>query len=87
MQVSLLAQLLEEQGAKIIGVSDSQGGVYNKNGIQVGSLRRHKEKKNSVVGFAGTKSMSNEDLLEQECTILIPAGSRKSNYQEECGKN
>src|ERR687886_2567192 len=67
------AQLVEEQGAKIIGVSDSQGGVYNKNGIQVGALRKHKEKKGSVVGFPGTKPISNDDLLEQECTILIPA--------------
>src|ERR671925_1988224 len=50
------AQLVEEQGAKIIGVSDSQGGVYNKNGIQVGTLRRHKERTGSVVGFSGTKS-------------------------------
>ena len=80
------AQLLEEQGAKIIGVSDSQGGVYNKNGIQVGSLRRHKEKKNSVVGFAGTKSISNEDLLEQECTILIPKYFESQITKKNAGK-
>src|ERR687886_2588100 len=67
------AQLVEEQGAKILAASDSKGGIYNKNGIQVGSLRKHKEKTGSVVAFPGAKSMSNEDLLETECTILIPA--------------
>jgi glutamate dehydrogenase (NAD(P)+) len=80
------AQLVEEQGAKIIGVSDSQGGVYNKNGIQVGALRRHKEKKGSVVGFPGTKSISNEDLLEQECTILIPAALESQITKKNAGK-
>jgi glutamate dehydrogenase (NAD(P)+) len=67
------AQLLEEQGAKVIAVSDSKGGVYNKSGIQIGALRKHKEKKGSVVGFPGSKSISNEEVLETDCTILIPA--------------
>ena len=67
------AQLLEEQGAKVIAVSDSKGGVYNKIGIQIGALRKHKEKKGSVVGFSEGKSISNEEVLETDCTILIPA--------------
>jgi len=67
------AQLLEEQGAKVVAVSDSKGGVYNKSGIQIGALRKHKEKKSSVVGFPGGKSISNEEVLETDCTILIPA--------------
>jgi len=67
------AQLLEEQGAKVIAVSDSKGGVYNKNGIQIGALRKHKEKKGSVVGFPESKSITNEEVLVTDCTILIPA--------------
>jgi glutamate dehydrogenase/leucine dehydrogenase len=67
------AQLLEEQGAKVIAVSDSKGGVYNKNGIQIGALRKHKEKKGSVEEFSDSKSISNPEVLETECTILIPA--------------
>jgi glutamate dehydrogenase/leucine dehydrogenase len=65
--------MLEEMGAKVVAVSDSQGGVYNKNGIHIGSLRKHKEKMGSVVGFPESKSISNEELLETECTILVPA--------------
>jgi glutamate dehydrogenase/leucine dehydrogenase len=67
------AQLLEEQGAKVIAVSDSKGGLQNRNGIDIGALRRHKEKKGSVVGFSEGKSISNEEVLETDCTILVPA--------------
>ncbi|MCI0562627.1 MAG: Glu/Leu/Phe/Val dehydrogenase [Nitrososphaera sp.] len=67
------SQLVQEQGAKVIAASDSRGGVYNKNGIDVAALRKHKEKTGSVVGFAGTKSITNDEVLETDCTILIPA--------------
>ncbi|HLG37666.1 MAG TPA: Glu/Leu/Phe/Val dehydrogenase [Nitrososphaera sp.] len=67
------AQLVEEQGATVMAASDSKGCIYNKSGIQVAALRKHKEKTGSVVGFPGAKSISNEELLETECTILIPA--------------
>lgn len=67
------AQLLEEMGSKVVAVSDSQGGISNENGISIGSVRAHKEKTGSVVGFPGSKSVSNEEILETDCTILIPA--------------
>lgn len=67
------AQLMEEQGAKVIAASDTKGGVLNRNGIDVAALRKHKEKTGTVVGFSGTKTISNEELLELDCTVLIPA--------------
>jgi glutamate dehydrogenase (NAD(P)+) len=67
------AQLLEEMGAKIVAVSDSQGGILNDNGLSVGSVRAHKEKTGSVVGFPGSTSVSNEEIFETDCTILVPA--------------
>jgi glutamate dehydrogenase (NAD(P)+) len=67
------SQLVAEQGAKVIAASDSKGGVYNKAGMDVAALRRYKEKNGSVGGFPGAKSISNEELLETDCTILIPA--------------
>jgi glutamate dehydrogenase (NAD(P)+) len=67
------SQLVEEQGATVIAASDSKGGVYNKAGMQIAALRKHKDKTGSVLGFPGAKSISNEELLETECTILIPA--------------
>jgi glutamate dehydrogenase/leucine dehydrogenase len=80
------AQLVEEQGAKLVAASDSKGGIYNKNGLQVGALRKHKEKTGSIVGFSGAKGISNEDLLETECTILIPAALENQITKKNAGK-
>ncbi len=67
------AQLLEEQGAKVVAVSDSKGGLQSRNGIDIGALRKYKEKKGTIVGFSEGKSISNEEVLETDCTILVPA--------------
>ena len=80
------AQLVEEQGATVIAASDSRGGVYNKGGMQVTALRKHKDKTGSVVGFSGAKSISNEELLETECTILIPAALENQITGKNAGK-
>jgi glutamate dehydrogenase (NAD(P)+) len=80
------AQLVEEQGAKIIGASDSKGCIINKNGIDVSSLRKHKEKTGSVSNFQGCQSISNEELLETDCTILIPAALENQITKDNAGK-
>lgn len=80
------SQLVEEQGATVIAASDSKGGVYNKAGIKIGALRKHKEKTGSVVGFPGAKSISNEELLETDCTILIPAALENQITGKNAGK-
>ena len=80
------SQLVEEQGATVIAASDSRGGIYNKSGMQVAALRRHKDKTGSVVGFPGAKSISNDELLETECTILIPAALENQITGKNAGK-
>lgn len=80
------SQLVQEQGAKVIAASDSKGGIYNKNGIDIISLRKHKEKAGSVVGFPGAKSISNEEVLETDCTILIPAALENQITSKNAGK-
>jgi glutamate dehydrogenase (NAD(P)+) len=80
------SQFVEEQGAKVIAASDSRGGVYNKAGMEVAALRKHKERTGSVAGFPGAKSMSNEELLETECTILIPAALENQITGKNAGK-
>ena len=67
------ARLLHAQGAKIIAVSDSRGGVFNPEGLNPADLRRYKEETGSVVGAPRTRPISNADLLELECEILVPA--------------
>ncbi len=80
------AQLVEEQGAKIIAASDSKGCVINKNGIDTASLRKHKVKNGSVTNFQGSQPISNKELLETECTLLIPAALENQITKENAGK-
>jgi glutamate dehydrogenase/leucine dehydrogenase len=67
------SKLVEEQGAKMIAASDSQGAIINTNGISVDELMKFKIETGSIVGFGDAKSITNDELLETECTILIPA--------------
>ena len=68
-----LAKILHGKGYRIIAVSDSKSGIYHENGLDIGKVIEHKEKNNSLSGFKGAKEISNEDLLELECNVLIPA--------------
>jgi len=70
---SISAQLLSKQGYKIIGVSDSKGGAYNPQGIDPLEILDYKTKTSSVKGFPKAEFISNKDLLELECDILVPA--------------
>ncbi len=62
-----------ELGIKVVATSDSHGGVYNPDGIDYYELRSHKGKTGSVAGFPGTEMISNEELMELDVDILIPA--------------
>ncbi|MBC7091902.1 MAG: Glu/Leu/Phe/Val dehydrogenase [Nitrososphaeria archaeon] len=67
------AILAKEFGAKVIAVSDSKGGIHNERGLDVIEVLKHKERTGSVINFPGAKNVSNEELLELPCDILIPA--------------
>ena len=67
------SKLVEEQGAKMIAASDSQGAIIKTDGISVDELMKFKKETGSIVGFGDAKSITNDELLETECTILIPA--------------
>jgi glutamate dehydrogenase (NAD(P)+) len=70
---SIAAELLAKEGAKVIAVSDSQGGILNGEGFHVPELLAHKHRTGSVMGFAGAKSIPSEGVLGVECDILVPA--------------
>ena len=65
--------LYDEQGAKIIAVSDSKGGIFKADGFNPHAVEEHKKKTGSVVGFPGAKAISNEEVLETKADVLIPA--------------
>jgi len=60
-------------GCQVVAVSDSQGGVYNPNGLDYDGVSEHKTSTGSVVGFPGGEPISNADILEADAEILIPA--------------
>ncbi len=60
-------------GLKVVAVSDSQGGIYNPNGLSAKEVMAHKEKTGSVKGFPGAKAITNEELLELDVVVLFPA--------------
>jgi glutamate dehydrogenase/leucine dehydrogenase len=65
--------LYDEQGAKIVAVSDSKGGIWKADGFNPHAVEAHKAKTGSVVGFPGAKTITNDDVLEAKADILIPA--------------
>jgi len=70
---SVSAELLHEQGAKIIAVADYKGGVYNAKGLDVASLLEYAARTRSVAGFSGGEPLSNDQLFKLDVDILIPA--------------
>jgi glutamate dehydrogenase (NAD(P)+) len=70
---SVASVLLSNVGCKIIAASDTKGGVVNTKGIDADKLVAHKERTGSVVGFPGAQIISNTDLLELHCDILVPS--------------
>ena len=67
------AQLAAEDGARIVAVSDVGGGTYNPKGLDLEAVTKHQREAMSVAKFDGGDEISNEDLLELECDVLIPA--------------
>jgi glutamate dehydrogenase (NAD(P)+) len=60
-------------GCKVIAVSDSKGGIYHKEGLDPEAAGIHKARTSSVVNFPGTEPISNEEIMEIDADILIPA--------------
>ena len=67
------AQIFIAHGHSVIGISDSKGGVYNENGLDIEKLIEHKKNTGSLSDFADSKDLTNEKLLEIECDVLVPA--------------
>jgi len=67
------AKIAYDWGAKILAVSDSMGGICCKEGLNPYKVYEHKQKTGSVVNFKGSEKITNEEVLETKCDILIPA--------------
>ncbi|XP_027070114.1 glutamate dehydrogenase B [Coffea eugenioides] len=70
---SWAAQLISEQGGKVIAVSDITGAIKNSKGIDVPNLLKHVRENRGVKGFCGADSIDSNSILLEDCDILIPA--------------
>ena len=67
------AKLLHERNYQILAVSDSQGGIYNQAGLDINEVIQTKQQQRSVIHHTNAQQISNEELLQLECDILIPS--------------
>jgi glutamate dehydrogenase (NAD(P)+) len=79
------AKLFAERGCKIVGISDVTGAYYNEEGIYVGAAQEHVAKHHSLEGFKGGEKISNDELLECQCDVLVPAALEKQFRAENAG--
>ena len=70
---SVTAALMHELGARVIAVSDVQGGIYHERGLDVPKLLKHQQERKTIVDFPEAEAITNADLLTLPCDILVPA--------------
>ncbi len=68
-----LAEYAKEHGFKIVALSDSKGGVFNADGIDIAAAEAHKKETRALKGLVGTTEITNEELLELDVDVLVPA--------------
>ena len=67
------AQLLHDAGCRVIAVSDAHGGLYREKGLDPEALTRHVKEAGTIAGYENAEPISNEELLELQCDVLVPA--------------
>lgn len=81
------ARLIEEKGAKVIAVSDATGAIYNPNGLPIHTLiSRYAHREGGIREFAECDKITNQELLELECDILIPAATTEQIHEGNADK-
>jgi glutamate dehydrogenase (NAD(P)+) len=67
------AQLLHDAGCRVIAVSDAEGGLHRDRGLDPEAINRHQEEAGTVAHYEGAEKITNEELLELDCDVLVPA--------------
>ena len=70
---SWAARLMYDNGCRIIAVSSVDGGLYNAGGLDIARLQEYQAKTGGISGFTGGEEISNRELLELDCDVLVPA--------------
>jgi glutamate dehydrogenase (NAD(P)+) len=83
---SVTAQLLAEQGCKIIGISDVGAAYHNQKGIDISKALEWVARNRVLEGFKGGDKISQDELLELTCDVLVPAAKEEQITAENAGK-
>ncbi|HEV8489998.1 MAG TPA: Glu/Leu/Phe/Val dehydrogenase [Candidatus Limnocylindrales bacterium] len=83
---SIAARLIAAEGATVVAVSDSTGGIHNPAGLDVAKVINWKKEHGTVQGFPGAEDISNSEVLEVDCDILIPAALENQITNRNAGK-
>jgi glutamate dehydrogenase (NAD(P)+) len=83
---AVAARLLWREGCTIVGISDVKGGVYSPRGLDVRQLETHAGESGGVSGFPDTDPVTNAELLELPCDILIPAAIGSQIHKDNAGR-
>jgi glutamate dehydrogenase (NAD(P)+) len=83
---SIAARLIAEEGATVVAVSDSTGGIHNPNGLDIARVVGWKKEHGTVQGFPGASDISNAQVLEVDCDILIPAALENQITRRNAGR-
>lgn len=70
---SVAATMLHAAGCRVVAVSDSHGGIHRDGGLDIPALRVHAKREGTVTGFPDADTLTNAELLEYDCAVLIPA--------------
>lgn len=80
------AQIMHDHGFKIIACSTSRGGIVVKDGFDPAKVKAHYDKTGGVLDFKGADNITNEELLELDCDILLPCALEGVITQENAGR-
>jgi len=80
------ARLMHEAGYKIIGAADIVGGVFNPHGLDLPALLEYAKEHKTVKGFPGGEEIGNQEILEQDCDVLLPAATESVITSKNAGK-
>ena len=83
---SQAARLMHEAGYKVIGVADIEGGLFNPNGLDLPQLLEFAKEHGTVKGFPGGEEIGNQEILEQDCEVLLPAATESVITSKNAGK-
>ncbi len=83
---SQASRLMHEAGYKIIGVADIHEGIINPNGLDIPQLLEYSKENKTIEGFPGSERMGSQEILEQDCDILLPAATENVITSRNAGR-